>query len=90
MSLVIFLQIICIVLVVVEYTAQIAKTLKRKTVEDLSFTYWIVKLTISALQILILFISVTPFNAYISQVLSLILCLIVFSLMIYFHYFYKK
>lgn len=85
MDIVTTLQAICVLLVVAEYTAQIHKILVRKTVEDISFLYWFLKLTITTLQIVILFISVAPLKTYLSQVMSLIFCVIVFSLMNYYH-----
>lgn len=85
MDVITILQTLCILLVIIEYSAQIYKILQRKTVEDISFTYWFVKLTITILQIVILFLSVTPIKAYLSQVMSMVFCIVVFTLMNYYH-----
>lgn len=79
------LSTICIFLMVIEYVSQIHKICKRKTAEDLSWIYWGTKITITILQFVILIISANPFKVYISQFISLVGCLVIFSLMYYYH-----
>lgn len=86
MTVVAVLQIICMMLIAVEYYGQISKLIKKKKVGSISWTYWITKNLITFLQILTLFISGATLNAYVSQVMSLMLCIIVFSLMIHYHH----
>lgn len=86
MTVVAVLQTICIMLIAVEYWGQISKLIKKKKVGSISWTYWITKNLITFLQILTLFISGATLESYVSQVMSLMLCLIVFSLMIHYHH----
>lgn len=90
MDLIAALQTLCVALMVVEYTSQIIKILKRKTVEDLSFTYWGTKISITILQFVILILSNNPLKVYLSQLLSLIMCFVVFGMMVYYHRMYKE
>lgn len=90
MDMVVALQTICVILIVIEYAGQISKLIKKKKVGSISWTYWIAKLLITALQIITLMICSTSLNAYISQVMSLILAGTVFSLMVYYHNHNKK
>lgn len=89
-GLLITLQTITVLLLFVEYLSQIIKILKRKTVEDISFTYWGTKISITVLQFVILFISHNPLKVYLSHLLSLIFCLIVFGMINYYHRKNKK
>lgn len=82
-----FLQGLCTALIIVEYFGQISKLIKKKKVSSLSWTYWITKNLITMLQIITLFLSGAVIEAYFSQIMSLILCMIVFSLMVFY---YKK
>lgn len=86
MTVVAILQTVCMMLIAVEYTGQISKLVKKKKVGSISWTYWVTKNLITFLQILTLFISGATLEAYVSQVISLMLCLIVFSLMIHYHH----
>lgn len=86
MTAVAVLQTICIMLIAVEYYGQISKLVKKKKVGSISWTYWITKNLITFLQIFTLFISGATLESYVSQVMSLVLCLIVFSLMIHYHH----
>ena len=80
------LQVICMLLIAVEYYGQISKLIHKKKVGSISWTYWITKNLITLLQIITLFISGATLKSYVSQVLSFILCLIVFGLMIKYHH----
>ena len=80
-----FLSFICVFLMLVEYASQIHKIHKRKTAEDLSWIYWGTKITITILQFVILIVSHNPLKVYISQFISLIGCLVIFTMMYYYH-----
>jgi len=77
---------ICAFLMVIEYVSQIHKIHKRKTVEDLSWVYWVTKITITLLQFVILIVSHNPLKVYLSQFMSLMGCLIIFTMMVYYHH----
>ena len=85
-----FLQGICTLLIFLEYGGQIFKLWKVKSVKSLSFTYWATKITISVLQLVILVMACNPLKAYLSQILSLFFCMIVFSMMVFYDQKKKK
>lgn len=80
------LQTICVLLIAVEYYGQISKLVKKKRVGSISWVYWLTKILITVLQVITLVLANTALDAYISQVMSLLLCLTVFSLMVYYHH----
>ena len=86
MDAVYWLQLVCVVLTVAEYASQIIKTYRTKKAEDLSYGYWFLKITITVLQIVILYISNNPLKVYLSQLLSLTGCSIVFIMMNYYNH----
>ena len=79
-----WLQTVCTLLIFVEYGSQIWKIYKVKSVEGISLTYWVVKLTITALQLVILLASSNPLKVYLSQMLSLIFSAIVFAMTLHY------
>ena len=86
MDAVYWLQVVCVALTVAEYASQIHKTFKTKHVEDLSWGYWICKNSINVLQIAILIISGNPLKVFLSQTIGFFGCLLIFAMMIKYHY----
>lgn len=86
MEVVATIQMICVLLVIIEYASQISKLVKKKHVGSISWMYWLTKILITVLQVITLMLAHTDIKAYISQVMSLVFCLTVFSLMAYYHH----
>lgn len=78
------LQMICIALIFVEYLSQLIKIIRTKQAEDISKMFWAVKITIAILQVIVLIVLHSGINAYISQVLGIILSVMVFSSVLYY------
>ena len=86
MNVVSTLQTVCVLLIAIEYYGQISKLVKKKRVGSISWVYWLTKILITVLQVITLMLANTALDAYISQVMSLMLCLTVFGLMIHYHH----
>ena len=85
-QIVVFLQTMCVLLMFLEYIPQIIKLIKVKSTNEISFTYWATKISITILQFAILIITLQPMKVYLSHILSISFSIVVFSIMQYYNH----
>ena len=70
---ILFLQIVSILVLFIEYIPQIIKIIKTKHVDDFSLTYWFMKMFYTVIAIIVLILSGNTFVVMVAQLSSLFL-----------------
>lgn len=70
---ILFLQVVSILVLFIEYIPQIIKIMKTKHVEDFSLVYWFMKMFYTVIAIVVLILSGNTFIVMVAQLSSLFL-----------------
>lgn len=80
-----YIQILCVVLLNLEYGSQLWKLYKTKHAKDISLIFWVTKISIATMQVISLFLVEANLMSFISQIIGIIFSVAVLMTTIYYN-----